>query len=262
MITFHNEALVQPELCRLLTLSVPEEFHVPLVFHSRRIPDAERGVMGLTQWPNPRIHISLGMVWASSWTSSTDLWHKLLQVCYHEFGHVATSWVGDYVSWNEYAAPGVGYLWVEQLADDWAERRLAMVCDRDSRLGQPSRIRGYLGARLSRLMNYWAQCQGGGGAGAFIRERRFLMTGGQLMPGDMLRRLHCDPLKYSNAYRLLREASEGIGIDYTDAAGRHHKLYNWGDVPPLSARMNLGSHRLSRQMRGAYYDADEEAVDD
>ena len=72
MITFHNDSLVQPELCRLLTQSVPEELHVPFVFHSRQIPDAGR-ILGLVQWPDPTIHISLGMIWASSWSSSTDL---------------------------------------------------------------------------------------------------------------------------------------------------------------------------------------------
>ena len=129
MITFHNESLVQPELCRLLTLSVPEELHVPLVFHARRIPDAGRGVMGQTRWPDPRIDISLGMVWASLWSSSAALWHELLRLCYHEFGHVATHWAHDYVSWTEYAACADGYRWTERQADEWAERRLAIRRD-------------------------------------------------------------------------------------------------------------------------------------
>ena len=103
MITFHNESLVQPELCRLLTLSVPVELHAPLVFHSRQIPGAGPGVLGQVRWPDPEIHISLGMIWFYS-SSSTDLWHELLRVCYHEFGHVATFWAHDYVSWNEYHA--------------------------------------------------------------------------------------------------------------------------------------------------------------
>ena len=260
MITFHNESLVQPELCRLLSQSVPEELHVPLIFHARRIAEAERGVMGQTRWPDPRIHISLGMVWASPWSSSAGLWRELLALCYHEFGHVATHWAHDFVSWREYAKHRDSYRWVERQADEWAERRLAIVCDRDSRLGQPTRIRGYLGARLTQYMNRVAQCEVGSGKAAFVREWRFLKTGGQLTAGDMLRRLNCDPSMYSNAYRLLREASEGIGIDYTDGAMRHHKLYNWGDGASLAARFDLGRLRVSRQFQEEqnYYEEPED----
>ena len=235
MITFHNESLVQPELCRLLTLSVPENLHAPVVFHAGEIPDAG-AASGMCEYPDLRIHISLLMISVWSGYSSADLWHELLRVCYHEFGHVATSWAHDYVSSNEYATHGDGWRWTEQQADEWAERRLAIVCDRDNRLGQPTRIRGYLGARLAK-----------GSLADSIRERRFLKTGGQLTSGDMLRRLNCEPRGYSNAYRLLRAASEGIGIDYTDRAGRQHKLYNWGDGPLLAARFNFGELKTSWQ---------------
>jgi hypothetical protein len=31
----------------------------------------------------------------------------------------------------------------------------------------------------------------------------------------------------------LRTVSDGIGVTYIDQAGRHHKLYVWGDIPLL-----------------------------
>ncbi len=108
MITSHNDSLVQPESCRLLTLSVPEEFHVPVVFPSRRIPGAGSGVMGQMRRPDLSVHISLGVLWASSRPSSAALWHELLCVCYHEFGHVATFWAQGYVSVGEYVVCGDG----------------------------------------------------------------------------------------------------------------------------------------------------------
>jgi hypothetical protein len=64
------------------------------------------------------------------------------------------------------------------------------------------------------------------------------MTGGQLTAGDVLRKLNIEPLDYTNAYALLRNTSEGIGIDYVDRAGRHHKLYTWGDVPLIAKRFD------------------------
>jgi hypothetical protein len=55
--------------------------------------------------------------------------------------------------------------------------------------------------------------------------------------GDVLRKLNIEPLDYTNAYALLRNTSESIGIDYVDRAGRHHKLY-MGDVLPIAERFD------------------------
>ncbi len=53
--------------------------------------------------------------------------------------------------------------------------------------------------------------------------------------------LGISPRDHINAYEVLRRASADMGIDYLDAAGRHHKLYTWGDLPLLR-------HRLDRQL--------------
>ena len=55
--------------------------------------------------------------------------------------------------------------------------------------------------------------------------------------GDVLRELGIEPRRFSNAYRVLRRASGGVGVDHLDGAGRRHKLYVWGDVPLLRERM-------------------------
>ncbi|MHB1134517.1 MAG: hypothetical protein ACYC4L_19260, partial [Chloroflexota bacterium] len=47
MIEFFNEHLAQPELCRLLYLTVPEEIHVPVVFYDQYLEEGiEFGFLG------------------------------------------------------------------------------------------------------------------------------------------------------------------------------------------------------------------------
>ncbi len=75
------------------------------------------------------------------------------------------------------------------------------------------------------------------------------MTGGQLTAGDVLHKLHVEPYDYTNAYILLRRVSEGIGVDYVDRAGRHHKLYTWGDVPLIAERFDRAELREIDQER-------------
>ncbi len=65
----------------------------------------------------------------------------------------------------------------------------------------------------------------------------------------MLRKLHIQHHSYTNAYALLREASEGIGVDYVDRAGRRHKLYTWGDVPSIAERFDRAKLRKIDQER-------------
>ena len=110
---------------------------------------------------------------------------------------------------------------------------MAKILRSDPRLGQPRYMSGYLGARLIRWRKAVKDMPG---CYPFIAERRCHSTGGQLTAGDVLRKLKIHPYNYTNAYALLREASEGIGVDYVDRAGRRHKLYMWRDVPLLTKR--------------------------
>jgi len=262
MITFHNDRLVQPALCRLLTLSVPEELHCPVIFYNRRPATFDRPTMARVTFRGGYAHIqvNLARIWASGQVAAPHLWRKLLHTCYHEFGHLATNWVWEYVANAEYGAVGPRYHWVERLANDWADQRLAIVLAHDNRLGQPRRIGGYLGARLAQRMKQLAQCEWGSGKTAYIRELRFLKTGAQLTAGQMLGKLGCYPCYYSNAYSLLCEASRGIGIDYTDGCGRHHKLYTWGDIPLLGKRLDHQRLRRRAKMPWVEGEADEDAV--
>ena len=256
MIEFHKDNLVPPELCRSLYQVVPKEYHVPVRFHNRRKKDiygdrghVPRGSLETKHRKEPlHIDINLNPIYGSvSWrrvnspqpiAPSSALWRLLLEVCLHEFGHVATWRVALKMNQHEYHAKyghGRVYKLTEQLADDWRDRQIERILRIDPRLGQPLYITGYFGARLMQWRE-WAK--DAPGYYPYVMERRCQRTGGQLTAGDILRRLNINPRSYTNAYTLLRRASEGLGIDYVDRVGRRHKLYRWGDVPLLAQRLD------------------------
>ena len=265
MIEFYKDNLVPPELCRLLYQVAPKKYHVPVRFHNRRKKDVHgyRGRLPLgtlnTKHGKEPLHIDINLnpIYGSlGWRKvdspepiapSSAIWRLLLEVCLHEFGHVATNQAALKMNYHEYHAKyghGRVYKFTEQLADDWRDRQIERILRIDSRLGQPLYITGYFGARLLRWREWakdWPGCY------PYIMERRCQRTGGQLTTGDVLRRLSINPRSYTNAYALLRRASEGLGIDYVDRAGRRHKLYRWGAVPLLAQRFDRSELRKSKR---------------
>ncbi len=253
MIEFYKDNLVPSELCRLLYEAVPKDYHVPVRFYNRWRKDVHgksgypRGSVRIQRGKQPsHININLNPLFADALSSeerrahapTSSVWRLLVEVCLHEFGHVATQKEMFRMNQHEYHAEGWGgrvYNATEDLADDWRDRRIAKILRTDSRLGQPRYMSGYLGARLIKWKKVVKDAPG---YYPFIVERRCQMTGGQLTAGDVLRKLNVQHLKYTNAYALLREASKGIGVDYVDRAGRHHKLYTWGDVPLIAERFD------------------------
>jgi len=186
--------------------------------------------------------------------ASTAVWRTLVEVCLHEFGHAATRDVTERLNRKEYHAQPFGrvYRYIEQLADGWKDVSLAQVLRCDSRLGQPRRITGYLSVRLAERRIRFRESLGepgniwniGSVRAAYFKEQRCWRTGAQLSAGDVLRELGLNPCMFTNAYRVLRRASDGLGVDYTDGAGRRHKLYTWGDVPVLAERIAACSEEL------------------
>ncbi len=267
MIKFHKDNLVPSELCRMLYEVVPKEYHVPVCFHNRRRKHLygesglyPAGSVSVPRHKNPSpIHINLNPLYEAShnfWQSresfsatapSSTLWRLLVEVCLHEFGHVATKEQMFRMNQHEYYyGDGRVYEVTEHLADQWRDHRIARVLKLDPRLGQPRYMSGYLGARLSKWGKLVKDIPG---YSPFIVERRCQMTGGQLTAGDVLRKLNIQHHSYTNAYALLREASKGIGVDYVDRAGRRHKLYTWGDVPLIAERFDRAKLREIDQER-------------
>ena len=264
MIRYYKDNLVPQELCCLLYEVVPREHHVPVRFHNRRRKDVHGeigsyplGSLHSTQGKQPsHIDINLNPIYngaleacsRSAYAPSSSIWRLLLEVCLHEFGHVVTNETSLRMNRHEYHAKyGYGdvYKATERLANEWKDQRIAKILKVNPRLGQPRYISGYLGARLikwRRAARDLPECY------PFIMERRCQMTGGQLIAGDVLRELSVDPGSFTNAYALLRRASEGLGIDYVNGAGRHHKLYTWGDVPRIAERFERERLRKNKSI--------------
>ncbi len=267
MISFHKDNLVPPELCRLLYEAVPKEYHVPVRFHNQRRKHlyGESGLYPAGSVSISRhkklspIDINLNPIYEASHSRkqsqesysalapSSTLWRLLVEVCLHEFGHVATKEEMFRMNQHEYyLGDGSVYDATERLADEWRDHRIAKILKIDPRLGQPRYMSGYLGARLIKWKKVVKDAPG---YYPFIMERRCQMTGGQLTAGDVLRKLNIQHHSYTNAYALLREASKGIGVDYVDRAGRRHKLYTWGDVPLIAERFDRAELREIDQER-------------
>ena len=263
MIEYHNDRLVPPELCRLLYHAVPKSAHVPVRFFNwhdaygelRREKSRGYSTPFGTFMPGERpwIGINLNAVYFKAadyvhprLASSTAVWRTLLAVCLHEFGHSATREIIERMNRHEYEIGwGRVYRRTEQLAEDWKDLHLGRILTYDPRLGQPRCITGYLSALLARrrveLKKRISQSDGANEwpsvRASYFKEQRVWKTGAQLTCGDVLRELGLEPKRFSNAYRVLRRASEGVGVDYVDGAGRRHKLYTWGDMPLLRKRL-------------------------
>lgn len=247
MISFYGDSSVPPELCRLLYRSVPEGLHVPVVFRNRRPRCSDNGrkyPAGVCKMRRNGTWIEInlnplygGVMWRGSLAAA--LWKTLLEVCLHEFGHVATIDEWYDIHPEAYKNDFKVHQYVERLADKWAAQCIQTICRNDPRLGQPRVLSGYLGARVARRMARLAEHKSDSGwaLAKYVKERRCWKTGGQFTAGDVLTHLGLPPWRYRNAYSALRRVSAKAGIDYTDAAGRRHKLYTWGDVPVLANRL-------------------------
>jgi hypothetical protein len=261
----------------LLHQAVPKKHHVPVRFFNRHDAYGEpaRGghrrrylspVGTFVHAGRPWIGIDLNLLYTCSLrrhrglASSTAVWRTLVDVCLHEFGHKATRELTDRPNRHEYYAKPLGHVhrYVEQLADDWKDHRVAHILKRDPRLGQPRRITGYLSARLAERRTRLRQSIiepgdvhiTGSVRAAYVKEQRCWRTGAQLTCGDVLRELGLEPRLYTNAYRILHTVSDGVGVDYIDGGGRRHKLYTWGDVPILSERLASRGDQLIRRSEG------------
>jgi len=248
---------------------VPKKYHVPVRFHNRRkkgVHDSYYALGSFSSTKSPHIDINLNPIYNASlrrsgrygYALSTAVWHRLLDTCLHEFGHSATCVEAHRMNQREYDAEyGYGRVYeaTERLANDWMNHQTERLLGWDPRLAQPRYITGYLGARIAKWYATVKEMSTLRGRPhfLFVKERRCRNTGGQLCSGDVLRWLDIKPDNYTNAYEVLRRVSAEVGIDYVDGAGRHHKLYTWGDVPKLAQRLRDGSWVLREARRSPAY---------
>jgi hypothetical protein len=240
MLVFHNDQLVPPELCRLLYHTIPPEYHVPVIFLNLPHP-VRPTALGLYFKTERRIDICLNPIFRSAGrtpgSAAFSLWYRLLNTCYHEFGHVAKEHQHWDVSLEDYSYSDRAWRFVEDLAISWANRKLGELRDHDPRLAQPAHLNGYFGARLCDTFRSIQKHRGNEILYWGLKQWRCRKTGGQLSASDVLNVLRISPSLYPSEYRLLRTVSDGIGVIYINRASRHHLFYEWGDVPTLGTRL-------------------------
>jgi hypothetical protein len=229
MLVFHNDHLVPPELCWLLYQTIPTNYHAPVVFFNRPHP-CDDLALGICWDKGRRIDICLNPLFSHARRQPTgsfafSLWYKLLETCYHEFGHIATAYQCRDVSRERYWRNFRDFRCVEALAIDWAHRKLGELRDHDPSLAQPVNLGGYVGACLCQWLNSINALEAEEVRIIRIKEWRCRKTNTQMTPGDVLKALELSPERYPNAYRVLRLVSCDLGIPFIDSAGRTHKLY-------------------------------------
>ena len=261
MITFHNDHLVAPELCKLLYDAVPVEFHLPVVFtaHGEAYPDRRSpgklptlGTCYLAQ-AEPVVGIHLQSIFYHGlrhcYSRDASLWYTLVEVCLHEFGHIATinSFCGQSQRYDEdWQFRGV----VERTADAWKAERLAAILHIDRDLRQPRRLGAYLDGRLVKMLAQQMKRPRHNQNHKTMADYRARKCGGQLTTGEVAERLgfsrreryrpapgeEIEEFDRPDGRRVSRVAGDLARV-HVDRAGRRHCFFLWGDLPEIAERM-------------------------
>jgi hypothetical protein len=237
---------VSPALCKLLYDTVPEEWHVPVVFlRWETSGDPERSSDVATSFCNdicPRIEIYLNTVLTMGLSKderippgapSFRVWYALVETCYHEFGHIADPYAQE-LSKEAYWESEYACSVAEAHADTFAARLMARLADFDKNIAQP-RWLGYLSIRMNNLSHHgkfsWASDRP-----AWLSEVRCSLSGGQMTTGDVARALGMErgskqmrqyeddrQVRLPN-HRLIYRVAADLGSKYVDRSGREHSL--------------------------------------
>ena len=257
MISFHNEKMAPPILCKLLHDAVPEECHVPVVFSYGKHTLPKRFLrdgffMGITDYSLVcldlrRIHSHARRDCALD----AGIWYGMLKTGFHEFGHIAGR--HDEIPWWEKTDA------LELEADAWAYERMDAVLRWDKRLFQPF----YLGVvSVVKNRRKWAPFRPGSADSArsphlrvpwvYIHDYRCKITAGQLSVGHVAQKvfdLPPDGDHYTRrAIRLVHKYGDDLARVHVDSAGRRHCLWTWGDVPVILGRVkrpHQGHHAVN-----------------
>jgi hypothetical protein len=251
MMTFTNDKMAPPTFCELLYQVVPEEYHADVVFsyggkHMR--PGAERN-LGLASWhfPSPRVYLNLESIafhgrLEEHACRSAAVWHHLLRVALHEFGHLADD--GDATGYGQDLQIRQA---CERRADAWADERLEAILDWDKRLCQPPslglidvvwrrerREAKALHDEFEPRYSHWL-------------DYRCWKSGGQISVGQMARHVFGSVARViddderrrvsQKRRHLVHRYGDDLAVNYRDKAGRLHRFWTWGDVGIIAQRI-------------------------
>ncbi len=251
MITFHNDHLVSPEFCKLIYATVPEEYHIPVILVPHTKEFRFRGACSYNS-----IELNLQAIFYHGYPGEFKLWKNLLSVTYHEFGHKANEHLTNHISIEEYWGYENGYHLTEQLAIDWANKKLLELAEIDTRLCQPKQLGPYFDGRIIKRKNetrthgeliLWV-----------IEEYRKFACGGQLSATEVAKMFGAYKYpkykgfsfedrsnfegKFEGRYeapdtRLVRKLAKDLAYIYTDHFNRKHMYFAWGDCEEIGRRV-------------------------
>lgn len=170
---------------------------------------------------------------------ATAVWMEFLRTYLHEIGHIVAWLTGrDPCDRVRYEHDTHYQMWVEDLADAWAEEVIARIAARHPYLGQPQPgvLGNYPGMRLVEEVRKtfgWRDkgyaVSGRGYVDALVTARAAKVEG-QLTTKAVARATGVSPARVR---RLARQF--GVGRVYTDRAGRQHVYYAWWEVRQIMA---------------------------
>ena len=252
-----------PELAYQVT---PERLHprLKVVVHSRCGRLGFRGyVTGDSEW-----RIDLYPTGMLDWCPSESIgvfqftaWYEILRTYLHEVGHIETEfrkttnryWADLDRYWadlDRYGADSNFHRFVERLANDWRDKTIERIADRDERLGQPSGwIGGLPGTYLLKLIRRSARSSAKDPSppGYFttqtLEDYRAYRSGGQLTLTQVLKlggeRYGPRHRRGSQRRAVVKEADRlGISRHWTDKAGRRHRYFTYGEARAVLARIS------------------------
>lgn len=269
MINFINDQLVPPVLCEILYHTVPDDWHIPVVFLTRPgFDEADRFYsLGAHSGMAPKhIEIYLEDIFDEAMrrrriefgVSLFRIWYLLLHTCYHEFAHEGDPYLNALAE-GAYGAGGMEYENAEAIANRYGNLSIAQLADWDKRLYQP-RWLGYLSIRTDYHIarpKKWRSLVRRWGRADLLGTLRCAKSGGQLTTSDVV--VCFDLLQESweedqlPSTAQIRRVASDLAHEYVDRAGRQHLLFDFGDLPEIRRRIGkVGTRRRASMDREAY----------
>jgi len=160
---------------------------------------------------------------------------------------------------ESYERHGREYKFCEQLAIDWANRKMLELAEHDKRICQPKRLGQYFDGRDAKFKS-WARSQFDGGLpnNFMLNVYRKFKSGGQFSTGEVAFKIGATYLKESTSrtdearfmprYKLVKRLASDLAYIYVDSANRTHMFFAWGDL--LEIKRRFEEYKIVRRGAG------------
>lgn len=255
VIVFHNDKLVPKALCEILYQTVPEEFHVPVVFKPyapKRYPGRGKYIINNTSWVE--IYLNRFRDVGLSEPAKPKIWRSLLKYGYHLFTYVRHRVEYDASDGNSDNAL------VYYDAEQWANYQLSRLLTLDERLFQPIWL-GLLGHWCKQEeAKYKAAHLNYGKSNNFypglLDRRAYLSRGGQVSLSTIVRSITHDYDERLYVRRLALKYGRNLAKVYRSQSGRPYYFFTFGGAERLTERLRSIYTPQKKQFVGLFHPED------